>query len=207
MAEVLIKDLGISQDYQKIWIEMRDFTINRKFSDQDQIWILEHPPVYTLGQAGKSEHILNSNSIPVVNTDRGGQVTYHGPGQIVIYLLINLDKHNISIKDFVCKLEQGCINFLKDYKITSHRIERAPGIYVNNKKICSIGLRVKKGCSYHGIAFNADMDLSPFKDINPCGYKDLEMTQFKDLYKEKNISMEELKTSLLNNILSELKIK
>jgi len=206
MAEVLIKNLGINQDYQKTWAEMRDFTMTRTESDNDQIWILEHPPVYTLGQAGKPEHILNPKSIPIVKTDRGGQVTYHGPGQIVIYLLINLDNYNLNIKSFVCKLEQACINFLKDFGIKAHRIDGAPGIYVDNKKICSIGLRVKKGCTYHGIAFNADMDLSPFKGINPCGYKDLEMTQFTDLYTNNKISIEDLKTSLRNKVLSELKL-
>jgi len=206
MTEVIVKDLGINQDYEQTWIKMRDFTMNRLDSDNDQVWLLEHPPVYTLGQAGKPEHILNPKSIPIVKTDRGGQVTYHGPGQIVIYLLINLDNYDLNIKSFVCKLEQACINCLDDFGITAHRIEGAPGIYVDNKKICSIGLRVKKGCTYHGIAFNADMDLSPFKGINPCGYKDLEMTQFRDLDKDEKITMENLKSSLLNKIFSELKI-
>ena len=206
MNEVLIKDLGQNIDYLQAWEKMLNFTTSRTDSAKNEIWVLEHPPVYTLGQAGKPEHILNPKNIPVVKTDRGGQVTYHGPGQIVIYLLLNIRQLDINIKQFVCALEQSTINLLKDFDINAHRIDGAPGIYVDDKKICSIGLRVKKGCTYHGIAFNTDMDLSPFKGINPCGYKDLEVTQFSELCKAEKVNIDNIKNLLVKKITTELNL-
>tara|TARA_R110002073_G_scaffold328943_1_gene510826 strand:- start:40462 stop:41130 length:669 start_codon:yes stop_codon:yes gene_type:complete len=206
MNEVLVKNLGNDLDYQSILEKMRDFTLSRNSGTQDEIWVLEHSSVYTLGQAGKPEHILNPKAIPIVKSDRGGQVTYHGPGQIVLYLLLNIQKLDINIKQFVCALEQASINFLKHFNIDAHRIDKAPGIYVKNKKICSIGLRVKKGCTYHGIAFNTKMDLMPFKGINPCGYKDLEITQFNDLYKKEELNLDKLKDLLIEKVITELNL-
>lgn len=177
---MIIKYLG-EQAYQDTWGHMLKFTQERDENTEDELWLLQHPPVFTLGQAGKKEHILNPHNIPVINTDRGGQVTYHGPGQIVAYILCDLKRRNIGIRNFVCLLEKIIIETLATYQITANGNRNMPGVYVNNKKIASIGLRVKRGCSYHGICFNIDMDMTPFKYINPCGYENLEMTQLIDL--------------------------
>lgn len=177
--KAIIKQLGIS-DYVSTLKSMQEFTKTRNEHTPNEIWLLEHPSVFTQGQAGKPEHILNESNIPIVQSDRGGQVTYHGPGQIIAYLLIDLKSLNINIREFVRKLEQAIIDFLAEYKIKGHIIEGAPGVYVDNAKIAAIGLRVKRGCTYHGISLNYDMDLSPFKDINPCGYSNLKVTQMKE---------------------------
>lgn len=171
--------LGV-QPYQKIWEDMQKFTTDRDEDADDQIWILEHPPVYTQGQAGKKEHILNPHNIPIVHSDRGGQVTYHGPGQIVAYFMMDLRARNIGIRSLVTALEKMIICLLQTYSIQAETQCGAPGVYVDGKKIASIGLRVKKGCTYHGIALNVAMDLRPFKGINPCGFSQLEMTQIRD---------------------------
>lgn len=183
---LLIKNLGI-KEYNVTWNEMHEFTKNRTYESNDEIWYLEHNSVFTLGQAGKKEHILTISDIPLVQTDRGGQVTYHGPGQLVGYLLVNLKRKNLGIKQFVCGIEQAVIKCLAEFDIKAHRIESAPGIYVNNAKICSLGLRVKNGCTYHGLSFNVNMDLTPFLYINPCGYKGMKVTQLKDLGGPDNI--------------------
>ncbi|MCD8525112.1 MAG: lipoyl(octanoyl) transferase LipB [Gammaproteobacteria bacterium] len=162
-----------------IWQKMHDFTVQRNQHTPDELWVLEHPPVFTQGQAGKPEHILNASHIPIVSTDRGGQVTYHGPGQIIIYVLFDLKRANIGVRQFVSRLENGVIEFLASYGIKARNDCSRPGVYVGEEKIASIGLRIKKGCSFHGLSFNADMDLSPFRDINPCGYQALKMTQLK----------------------------
>lgn len=177
--QTIIRNLGIC-DYQKIWKEMREFTETRNKNTPDEIWLLEHYPVFTLGFAGKKEHILNPGAIPVVKTDRGGQVTYHGPGQLVAYFLIDLRRRKLGVKQFVNILENTVIKLLSDYGVTAYADPQAPGIYVDQKKICSIGLKICNGCSYHGIAFNIDMELKPFSRINPCGYKNLQMTRLKD---------------------------
>lgn len=177
--DVLIKKIDQS-DYQKIWLAMMDFTRNRTPDTLDEIWLVEHDPVFTQGQAGKPEHVLNPGDIPVVQTDRGGQVTYHGPGQLVVYPLINLRRAKIGIKRYVEILERTTIQLLVNYGIAARIRGGAPGVYVGDAKICSIGLRVRRGCSYHGLALNVDMNLEPFARINPCGFQKLAMTQMKD---------------------------
>ena len=171
-----IRNLG-TQDYDSIWSQMKDFTINRTETTEDELWLLEHYPVYTQGQAGKAEHILNTNGIPIIQSDRGGQVTYHAPGQLVVYVLVDLIRRNIGVRTLVTKLEQVLISLLARYQIASQVRCGAPGVYIGQQKIASIGLRVKNGRSYHGIALNVSMDLKPFDDINPCGYSKMEMTQ------------------------------
>lgn len=163
-------------DYQQTWQRMMKFTDERTENTPDELWLLEHAPVFTQGLAGKAEHVLNPGDIPVVQTDRGGQVTYHGPGQLVAYLLFDLRRLNIGIRQMVRLLEQSVVDVLAEYGITAAGRCDAPGVYVDNAKICSIGLRVKRGCTYHGIALNVAMDLTPFSRINPCGFKQLQMT-------------------------------
>lgn len=174
-----IKYLSL-QDFPTTWQAMHDFTLNRDESTADELWVLEHLPVFTQGQAGKPEHILNPHNIPVIATDRGGQVTYHGPGQIVIYVLFDLKRAKMGVRQLVSYLEQTIIALLADYQIHAESHPDRPGVYVQEKKIASIGLRVKKGCSFHGISFNVDMDLTPFTYINPCGFAQLQMTQLKN---------------------------
>jgi lipoyl(octanoyl) transferase len=160
---------------------MQTFTQQRGELTPDEIWLCEHHPVYTQGQNGKSEHLLNPGQIPVVQTDRGGQITYHGPGQLMVYTLIDIKRLGMNVRAFVSALEQSIIDLLARYQIIAFAKREAPGVYVDEKKICSIGLRIRKGCSYHGIAFNVAMDLTPFRGINPCGFKTLQMTQFSEL--------------------------
>jgi lipoyl(octanoyl) transferase len=174
-----VSHLG-TQDYDAVWRRMKDFTINRDEHTSDELWLLEHFPVYTQGQAGKPEHVLNPQSIPIVQSDRGGQVTYHGPGQLVAYILMDIGRRNLGIRTLVCQLESVLITTLAQYNIHASTQCGAPGVYVEDKKIASIGLRVKNGCTYHGIALNVDMDLSPFSGINPCGFAKMEMTQMRD---------------------------
>lgn len=173
-----IQYLGL-QDFYKTWQAMNTFTKTRNASTEDELWVLEHPPVFTQGLAGKAEHILNTHSIPLIQTDRGGQVTYHGPGQIIIYVLFDLNRANMGVRKLVSCLEQGIIQFLASQSIQAQSDAHRPGVYIGEKKIASIGLRIKKGCSFHGISFNADMDLRPFNYINPCGYANLKMTDLK----------------------------
>jgi lipoyl(octanoyl) transferase len=177
---VAIRNLGL-QDYQSTWQAMQQFTQNRDAETADEIWITEHPPVYTLGLNGKREHLLNTADIPVINSDRGGQVTYHGPGQLVIYTLIDIKRLNLGVRQLVTTLEQGMIHALTQYSITAVARADAPGVYVDNKKIGSIGLRIKRNCSYHGLSINNHMDLRPFDHINTCGYPGLEVTRLADL--------------------------
>ena len=174
--QLVVKYLG-RQDYQPIWQAMHDFTDTRTEDTCDEVWLVEHNPVFTQGQAGKAEHLLNTGDIPVVQSDRGGQVTYHGPGQLVAYFLINLRRKKIGVRDLVTHIESLVINTLKHYNIDSAARPDAPGVYVDGKKICSLGLRIRKGCSFHGLALNVNMDLSPFLRINPCGYAGMEMVQ------------------------------
>ena len=168
-------------EYAGTFAKQRDFTDVRDEQTADQIWCLEHPPVYTLGLAGKPEHLLNPGNIPVIKTDRGGQVTYHGPGQLVVYPLLDLKRRGISIRHYVFLLEQTLIDLLDSYGIKGERRPGAPGVYVNNRKIAALGIRVRHGCCYHGLALNVDMDLTPFAGINPCGYAGLEVTRLSDL--------------------------
>ncbi|MBA3660163.1 MAG: lipoyl(octanoyl) transferase LipB [Gammaproteobacteria bacterium] len=173
---VNVRWLG-SQNYLKTWDAMKAFTQMRDSDTIDEIWLLEHEPVYTQGQNGKPEHILNPGDIPIVKTDRGGQVTYHGPGQLMIYILMDLKRKKFSIRDLVSNLELTIIDFLQTLSITAFAKREAPGIYLaEHRKIASIGLRIKRGCAYHGLAFNIDLDLAPFSQINPCGFANLQMT-------------------------------
>ncbi|EGA68020.1 lipoate-protein ligase B [Vibrio sinaloensis DSM 21326] len=178
--QLVVKYLG-RQDYQPIWQAMHDFTDTRTEETRDEVWLVEHNPVFTQGQAGKAEHLLNTGDIPVVQSDRGGQVTYHGPGQLVAYFLINLRRKKLGVRDLVTHIENLVINTLKQYNIDSAARPDAPGVYVDGKKICSLGLRIRKGCSFHGLALNVNMDLSPFQRINPCGYAGMEMVQVSQL--------------------------
>lgn len=171
-----VKYLGL-QPYIPVWEAMKTLTTSREVHTPDELWILEHPPVYTQGQAGKPEHVFNPQNIEIVQTDRGGQVTYHGPGQLVAYILMDLKRSNMGIKTLVCHLEKLLIDLLATYDIKAHIQTGAPGVYVQQRKIASIGLRVKNNCTYHGIALNVNMDLTPFSGINPCGFANLEMTQ------------------------------
>jgi lipoyl(octanoyl) transferase len=169
------------QDYQTTWQAMTDFTNQRTPETIDQLWLVEHPPVFTQGQAGKAEHLLFPGDIPVVQSDRGGQVTYHGPGQLVAYPLLDLRRLKIGVRELVTSIEQTIVATLTYYGIESAAKPDAPGVYVNGDKIASLGLRVRRGCSFHGLALNVAMDLAPFQRINPCGYQGLAMTQMKDL--------------------------
>jgi lipoyl(octanoyl) transferase len=176
----IVKHLG-RVDYAPTFQAMQDFTATRTAETPDELWIVEHPPVYTLGQAGKPEHILREVGIPVVNIDRGGQVTYHGPGQVVIYLLLDLHRLKIKVRELVSSIEQAIIDLLAEYGVNAERREGAPGVYVGEAKVAALGLRIRNGCSYHGLSLNVDMDLSPFAAINPCGYAGLKVTQTRDL--------------------------
>ena len=177
---LLVKHLG-RVEYEPTWQAMQAFTAARQPETPDELWIVEHPPVYTLGQAGKPEHVLQDVGIPIVKIDRGGQVTYHGPGQVVIYLLLDLARLKIKVRELVTTIEQAVIDFLAAYAITAERRDGAPGVYVGDAKIAALGLKIRNGCSYHGLSLNVDMDLSPFTAINPCGYAGLKVIQTKDL--------------------------
>jgi lipoyl(octanoyl) transferase len=194
----IIRDLGV-RDYLEVFEEMKNFTIHRDEKTCDEIWLLEHHPVFTQGQAGKQEHILHRGHIPIVQSDRGGQITYHGPGQLVAYFLLNCQHNQIGIKQLVAGIESLIMDILEHYQINAHKICGAPGVYVDNKKIASLGLRLKNHCSYHGLSLNVDMDLSPFLDINPCGYEKMKMTQIKD-YK-KDIDMENIKLQFTRSLM------
>lgn len=175
-----IRHLGM-QDYESIWHAMQEYTDTRDSNSQDELWIVEHSPVFTQGQAGKSEHILNPGDIPVIQVDRGGQVTYHGPGQLVVYPLIDIKRNKIGVRQLVNHIEQSIVDMLGQYDIEAYAKADAPGVYINERKVASLGLRIRKGCSFHGLALNVDMDLAPFQRINPCGYAGLEMVQCKAL--------------------------
>ncbi|KXB31099.1 lipoate--protein ligase [Dechloromonas denitrificans] len=176
----IVKRLG-RVDYAPTFQAMQDFTAGRTAETPDEVWIVEHPPVYTLGQAGKPEHILQDIGIPLVQIDRGGQVTYHGPGQVVIYLLLDLHRRKIKVRELVTAIEQAVIDLLATHGVTAERRDGAPGVYVDEAKVAALGLRIRHGCSYHGVSLNVDMDLSPFAAINPCGYAGLKVIQTKDL--------------------------
>ena len=180
LFDLRLRRLGLA-DYEPAWHAMQAFTDRRDEATGDELWLLQHPPVFTQGQAGKAEHLLAPGDIPVVQVDRGGQVTYHGPGQIVAYPLIDIRRRGIGVRDFVCRIEEAIIRVLAHYGVRGERIAGAPGIYVAGDKIASLGLRVRRGCTFHGLAFNIDMDLEPFQRINPCGYAGLRVTQLSAL--------------------------
>lgn len=176
--KILVRHLGL-QPYEPVSQAMHDFTDRRDDTTPDEIWLVEHLPVFTQGQAGKAEHLLMTGDIPVIQSDRGGQVTYHGPGQQVMYVLLNLKRRKLGVRELVTLLEQTVVNTLAEYDIDAHPRADAPGVYVGEMKICSLGLRIRKGCSFHGLALNINMDLAPFQRINPCGYAGMEMTQMR----------------------------
>lgn len=175
----LIRHLGVAE-YEPTWRAMQTFTDARDDDTPDELWIVEHPPVFTLGLAGKPEHLLRDIGVPIVKTDRGGQITYHGPGQAVVYLLLDLNRRKLKVRETVHRIEQAVINLLAELGIAAERRAGAPGVYTGDAKIAALGLRVKNGCCYHGISLNVDMDLAPFAAINPCGYAGLAVTQLRD---------------------------
>ncbi len=179
-GSLLVQQLGLLA-YEPAWQAMRDYTDRRDATSRDQLWLLQHTPVFTLGQAGKPEHLIEPGDIPVVQTDRGGQVTYHGPGQLIAYLLLDLKRAKLGIRALVNLLETAVISQLAERGIQGDAKADAPGVYVEGRKIAALGLRVRKGCSLHGLSLNVDMDLEPFRRINPCGYPGLEVTQLRDL--------------------------
>ncbi|WP_133407758.1 lipoyl(octanoyl) transferase LipB [Parashewanella tropica] len=179
-AKLHIRYLG-QQDYESVWHAMQEYTDNRDADSRDELWVVEHPPVFTQGQAGKSEHILFAGDIPVIQVDRGGQVTYHGPGQLVVYPLLDIKRLKIGVRQLVTTIEQSIVDMLKDFDVEAYPKADAPGVYVNEAKIASLGLRIRKGCSFHGLALNVNMDMEPFHRINPCGYAGLQMVQCHEL--------------------------
>jgi lipoyl(octanoyl) transferase len=192
-----IKALGMV-DYEPTWHAMQMFTAERTADTADEIWLVQHPPTYTQGQAGKPEHLLHQTNIPVVKIDRGGQITYHGPGQIVAYLLLDLRRWKINVRELVRLMEQAVIDLLAEYGVKAEGREDAPGVYVGDAKIAALGLKIKNGCCYHGLSFNVDMDLSPFDNINPCGYEGLRITQVLEL--GITVPWEELQAQLTQNL-------
>lgn len=185
LPPIRVRQLG-RVDYRPTWQAMNDFSAARNADTPDELWCCEHPPTYTLGQAGKPEHRLHDNGIALIQIDRGGQITYHGPGQVVIYLLVDLNRRHLKVKDFVWRIEQAIIDLLAAHGLASRRVDGAPGVYVDRKdgsvaKIGALGLRIRRGCSTHGLSLNIDMDLLPFSAINPCGYAGMAVTQTRDL--------------------------
>ena len=202
--QLIVKYLGMV-GYLPTWEAMRDFTARRNAETPDELWLVQHPPVYTLGLAGKPEHLLRETGIPLVKTDRGGQITYHGPGQIVAYVLLDVRRRGWGVKALVRRLEQAVIDLLAEYAVTGERREKAPGVYVNAAKIAALGLKITSGGCYHGLSLNADMDLTPFAAINPCGYQGLRVTQARD--EGIKDSIEVLAGKLAQQLINNLEIK
>ncbi|KYC29022.1 lipoate--protein ligase [Sterolibacterium denitrificans] len=174
-------------EFEPTWRAMQDFTARRTAETPDEIWLCEHPPVFTLGQAGKPEHLLRDIGVPLVKIDRGGQITYHGPGQLVVYLLLDLQRRGLKVRELVKRIEQALIDLLEEYGIAAERLAGAPGVYVAGAKIAALGLRIRNARSYHGLCLNIDMDLAPYAAINPCGYAGMAVTQMRDLCDETNV--------------------
>lgn len=202
--EWTVRELG-RQPYEGVWRAMQAYTDARGETGADELWLVEHDPVFTLGQAGRPEHVLAPGDIPVVQVDRGGQVTYHGPGQIVAYPLVDLRRIKLGVRDLVCRIEQSMIDVLADWNIHAQRREGAPGIYVADAKIGAIGLRVRRGCSFHGLAFNIAMDLEPFARINPCGYQGMAVTSMLDLGGPSSIA--DVKPALVQSLSDQLGLR
>lgn len=199
--KLIIRELGI-QPYEEIWHKMQSFTDRRDEMTPDEIWLVQHPSVFTQGSAGKPEHLLNPTNIPVVQSDRGGQITYHGLGQQIMYVLLDIKRlkaqgKEVSVRELVTALEQSVVKTLADYGIAAYPKADAPGVYVEGKKICSLGLRIRKGCSFHGLALNINMDLTPFHNINPCGYAGLEMCQLSELINRNDLTCNEISPKLV----------
>ncbi|MBQ4845743.1 lipoyl(octanoyl) transferase LipB [Pseudoalteromonas sp. MMG005] len=199
---VIVRQLG-RRSYEPIWHKMQSFTDTRDDNTADEIWLVEHEPVFTQGQAGKKEHLLCTGDIPVIKVDRGGQVTYHGPGQQMMYVLLNLRRLNIGVRELVTWLEESIVDYLAEINIKAYAKADAPGVYVNNSKIASLGLRVRRGCSFHGLALNVNMDMGPFLRINPCGYAGMDMIQTSDLNGPSN--MNDVSDGLVKHMLQRLK--
>ncbi|MGC6246897.1 lipoyl(octanoyl) transferase LipB [Bisgaard Taxon 45] len=201
LSPLLVRQLGV-QDYQTVWQQMQTFTDQRDADTQDELWLVQHPAVFTQGQAGKAEHLLQQTSIPVLQSDRGGQITYHGLGQQVMYVLIDIKRQKtlgkeLNVRQLVTALEQAVVKTLANYNIHAYPKADAPGVYIDEKKICSLGLRIRKGCSFHGLALNINMDLSPFQFINPCGYAGLEMCQLADFIDPQQATCEKVAPKLV----------
>ncbi len=194
-----IKHLGLTE-YETVWQSMKRFTAERDAETGDELWITEHFPVYTQGLNGRQENLLSTSDIPVVQVDRGGQVTYHGPGQLVIYCLLDLNRLGIGIRQLVTDIENAIINLLKTYNVIAYAKKEAPGVYIGQSKIAALGLRIRKGCCYHGLSLNLDMDLQPFSGINPCGFKGLKVTRLVDHVK--NFSTEQVADQLCSHLIS-----
>ncbi len=200
---LVVRRLGLQQ-YQRIWQSMRYLVEHANPERCDEIWLLSHKPVFTQGQAGKAEHILDSTNIPVVQIDRGGQVTYHGPGQLVVYLLLNVRRRKLGVRDLVDIIEKAIIQTLAEFGISATCDAKAPGVYVNDAKIAALGLRIRRGWSYHGLSLNVQMDLEPFSRINPCGYENLAVTQVADHVADADMLMQKVSKVLSNKLLAEL---
>ncbi len=198
---IIFRDLGLC-DYATTYNAMRNFTLSRDTKTPDEVWLLEHPSVFTSGLSAKPCDLINTGDIPVVAIDRGGQVTYHGPGQLIAYILIDLHRHKLSVRKLVSKIEQSTIALLMSYGIAAQRRDNAPGVYIAKQKIASLGLRIKKGCSYHGLSINVNMDLTPFERIIPCGLHDISMTQLSDFVP--NIDINTLKPLLIEHLTHQL---
>lgn len=201
MPELIVRDLGL-QPYLPVWRAMQHFTDTRTPDSPDEIWLLEHEPVFTQGQAGKAEHLLLPGNIPVVQADRGGQVTYHGPGQFIAYVLIDVRRAEMGVRDLVTALETSLVALLAEYGVSAHARPDAPGVYVGTAKIASLGLRIRRGCSFHGLALNVDVDLEPFSRINPCGYAGLAMTRLSDL--ANSLDLAAVRTALVRQLAAQL---
>ena len=198
---VIIRSMGLCE-FEPVWRRMQTFTSARTPSTVDEVWCLQHHPVYTQGQAGKPEHVLHAGDIPVVHIDRGGQVTYHGPGQLVVYTLVDLQRRGLGVRDFVSAIEQSVIDTLQALGVVSLRKKKAPGVYVSDAKIAAVGLRVRHGRTFHGLSINVNMDLTPFSGINPCGYAGLGVTQVREVCNEE--SVENVQSSFLAHFFKQL---
>lgn len=204
VTDLIVQHLGL-MPYQAAWEAMRDFTEHRDETSPDQIWFLQHPPVFTLGLTAKHEHLLNPEQIPVIATDRGGQVTYHGPGQLIVYPLLNLRRRSLGVRQLVTLLEQAVIDMLAEFDIIAQARPDAPGVYIAGRKIASLGLRIRRGCSYHGLSLNLDMELEPFQRINPCGQANMQVTQLRDY--GVTASIEQISQALLKQLLARLQVQ
>lgn len=207
---LIVRQLGLL-DYRDVWLAMSTFTDERDESTSDELWLVQHPPVFTQGRAGKPEHLLQPGDIPVVQSDRGGQVTYHGPGQLVLYPLLKLKRYELSVRDMVSLLEALVVELLATYGVEAYPKKDAPGVYTDNaagvaEKIASVGLRIRRGCSFHGVGINIAMDLSPFERINPCGYQDLRMTQLAQLV-DRPPTMAQIETSVIQWFANKLGVR
>ena len=203
MDTLIVRDLGL-QAYQPVWQAMRDFTDSRDQSTADELWLLQHERVFTQGQAGKAEHVLQAGDIPIVQSDRGGQVTYHGPGQWVAYLLVDIKRRKTGVRELVTRMEKAIVAVLAQYDIAAHPRADAPGVYLDNgAKIAQLGLRVRKGCTFHGLSLNVDMDMEPFLRINPCGYAGMAVTSLREALGQKP-DMQAVRDQLVSEIVSQL---